>query len=263
MEVFIVSDQFRTFEDRRERMAATLAAVVLVCVLATTPSTCRAGITEALYHSSVNFSCNSVPGSDVDLSRYSSAEVERLWILPNDDLIVPGTTNGHERVQVLEGGAVLQVLEVEDEDFGWYYCLIHVVPLDSFLLRKSGLNVHGPYWGDLYDLKYKGMVTTGLVAGAVCFVVTGVLCFLYGRQQSRLEKQAEEERDRDPEMAKATGGHINPAFQGQDSPDAAVPINDGDTPAGKKGPAPGPPAMQQGSPTAGTAASSADGDTRL
>lgn len=218
---------------------------------------------EVMYHSSVNFTCNSPLGHDLDLSVFTPSQLRRVWILPNSHLIDSRTASGHdEHVAILDNGALLHVKNVEDEDFGWYHCVIHMVAGDSYLLQKYGLNVNGPYWGDLYEHKYKSMLTTGLVAGAICFVCMGLLCFLYGRQQARLDKLAEEEKaarmeeDGNEEgRPKPMPEYVNPAFtedtENADSPQKPVTQHtkvkivveeDG---SGKEGPAPSPPAEQQ------------------
>ncbi|KAL8598729.1 hypothetical protein ACOMHN_033293 [Nucella lapillus] len=150
---------------------------------------------EVMYHASINFTCNHPLGHDLDLSVFPPSQLRRVWILPNNDLIDTKTTTGqHEHVDILDNGAMLHVKNVEDEDFGWYHCVTYNTPEDTYLLQKYGLNVDGPYWGDLYEHKYKAMVTTGLVASAICLVSMSLLCFLYGRQQARLDNLAEEEK---------------------------------------------------------------------
>lgn len=70
------------------------------------------------------------------------------------------TIADHSRVAVLEGGRVLHVRKVDDVDFGVYYCLIYIHTVDRYLTVQHGINVNGPYWGDLF-LKYRTNLITG------------------------------------------------------------------------------------------------------
>ncbi|KAK7089680.1 hypothetical protein V1264_024364 [Littorina saxatilis] len=164
----------------------------ILVVLATTGVT-QGHSVQVLYHSSVNFSCH--PNfADLNETSAESPALYRLWILPNKDVLEPNTT-GRSDVEVLNNGAMLRVKDVSDEDFGLYDCLIEVNrPNRRFTLQRHGINVNGAYFGDLMALKYRGMIITGLIAGAVCFVTMGLFCFMYNKYQARADNQAEEEK---------------------------------------------------------------------
>lgn len=161
------------------------ALLVILVALATSVMAIPEIEVQALYHESVNFTCEpSQPNSTVH---------ERvIWILPTGEILAAGMT-GHPRVDVLQGGFMVQVRDVDDADFGTYNCLV-VFTEGRYLLSRHGLNLGGPYYGDLFALRYRNMLITGAVAAAVCFVTMGSFCFLYNRQQARLDAQAEQDR---------------------------------------------------------------------
>ncbi|XP_076468108.1 uncharacterized protein LOC143298946 [Babylonia areolata] len=256
------------------------SSVLLVCSLVTMATMGRSQLqaVEVLYHSAVNFTCSEPPGPPPS----GGDQVRRMWILPSDDLVEAGTR--HERVEVQENGTVLHVLNVEDEDFGWYYCLVRVTSAagaeERYSVSRHGLNVQGPYWGDLYQLRYKGMLSTGLIAGAICFVAMGAVCFFYDRQETRLDKPTRRgiapeavTEDTDKRGTSTQGPvtqHDNPAFE-NDSATERPPetmtrptaITNAEESSSQKGPAPLSPHQHELRDMAAADTGVSGGDTRL
>ena len=74
-------------------------------------------------------------------------------------------------MEVLQDGELLRVREVHEEDFGVYYCLVHVYSQNLYITVRHGLNVDGAYYGDL-SKKYRAMATTGV---CVCVCVLSLI----------------------------------------------------------------------------------------
>ncbi|KAK6172864.1 hypothetical protein SNE40_016437 [Patella caerulea] len=130
---------------------------------------------QVMYDTSVNLTCSEHqedeqrPGSTKNLQ----------WILPNGDLVDKKTTN-HNRVMYLQDGLLLHVKKVDDSDFGVYFCLIYTASENKYMVVKKGINVDGPYWGDLMG-KYRQGLIIGSVAAAIVFVLMLGICYMFER----------------------------------------------------------------------------------
>ncbi|XP_046371949.2 uncharacterized protein LOC124145987 [Haliotis rufescens] len=106
-----------------------------------------------------------------------------LWTLPSGEIIRPH--DDHSKIDISSSGHWILVKHVQDEDFGVYNCLVFVQGNLTYSIRK-GINIHGPYWGDLTK-KYIPSVVVGAIAAAVTFAILSFLCFWYERHQGKGE----------------------------------------------------------------------------
>ncbi|KAK7496505.1 hypothetical protein BaRGS_00012157, partial [Batillaria attramentaria] len=128
-------------------------SILLLVVVATLPGS-QGRMVDALYDSSVNFTCDP---AGLNMTTLEPGQVTRIWLLPTAEVLTAGTT-GHARVDVLNDGRVLHVRSVNDEDFGVYYCVVRVFT-GEYLAVRHGINVNGAYWGDLFKQYYDNLIT--------------------------------------------------------------------------------------------------------
>lgn len=80
------------------------------------------------------------------------------------------------------------IRDIEKSDFGFYLCLVTLGSQPSvFTVIKLGVNIEGPYFGDLWE-KYLPNLRTGLVASGVTFVVMSMFCYNLMQFQNRHDK---------------------------------------------------------------------------
>lgn len=97
------------------------------------------------------------------------------WVLPDLRIFTPGH---HESFKTLDGiagwysstdGKELTMYLLQEQHFGLYYCAVHTEDtngkvLDNFIVKK-GVNMRGPFFGDLWE-KYKlNTIIGGSAAG--------------------------------------------------------------------------------------------------
>lgn len=106
---------------------------------------------------------------------------KRYWIFPNGKTYENDSNAPMCRKQKCwtmdSSGFNVTIKRINDEDFGVYYC-VNVFDRKSILVERRGLNVDGPYFGDLLQ-QYKKNAMVGGIAAAVLFVVLACSCFLW------------------------------------------------------------------------------------
>lgn len=106
---------------------------------------------------------------------------KRYWIFPNgktydSDSDAPICRN--EKCWTMDPtGYNITLKRINDEDFGVYYC-INVMHDNTIHVERRGLNVDGPYYGDLLE-QYKENAMVGGIAAAVLFVFLAGSCLLW------------------------------------------------------------------------------------
>lgn len=134
--------------------------------------------------------------SSVNLTNYDPANLHsRYWIFPsgkvydNDNSAPICGRNKCWEMNPL--GFNVTIKRINDDDFGVYYCVL-VLNDSSIRVLRKGLNVDGPYYGDLLE-KYKENAKIGGIAAAVLFIIVGGSCFLwncrYNKRKSKMNKE--------------------------------------------------------------------------
>ncbi|XP_071087308.1 uncharacterized protein [Haliotis cracherodii] len=130
-----------------------------------------------MYDHPANLSCkdNSFDPNATQMTGYLL-----MWLLPNGDLVK--TTDDHDRVTVFDEGRQITVKKVDDVDFGIYNCIIYSSQY-GYQIVQTGINLNGPYWGDL-TAKYRMNFIVGAVAAAVVFLIMMGFCYWIGRNST-------------------------------------------------------------------------------
>ncbi|KAH3891011.1 uncharacterized protein LOC127853723 [Dreissena polymorpha] len=106
-------------------------------------------------------------GSDV------GSTAVRLWILPSGEIIyaTPGMTWSNGHISVKDDGFTLEIMRVDDEDFGLYFCILATGTNSSVV--KKGLNIDGPYYGeDHWDaIKHSAIIGGASAAAALLILI--------------------------------------------------------------------------------------------
>ena len=140
---------------------------------------------KAEYYSNATLVC------DDRLLRLPYTTFKKYWILPNGSTIqwshVPGNSS---RYFIGESpGFNLTITNINDEDFGWYYC---VILWDNYIYlvhtMKIGLNVNGALYKELLD-QYRKSVIIGLLAGGVTAAILSLFCLLYWCRYSEVNTE--------------------------------------------------------------------------
>ncbi|XP_045206675.2 uncharacterized protein LOC123558898 [Mercenaria mercenaria] len=148
---------------------------------------------KAEYYSNVTLVC------DDTLLGLPYTTYKKYWILPNGTALQwsyePG--NYSSRFSVGESpGFNLTIANVDEDDFGWYYC---VILWDNYIYLvhtiKVGLNVNGALYKELLD-QYRKSAIIGLIAGAVTATVLGLFCLLYWCRYSEVNTENDEKREK-------------------------------------------------------------------
>ncbi|XP_041359960.1 uncharacterized protein LOC121376210 [Gigantopelta aegis] len=134
------------------------------------------------YHSSITFNCS----SEDKVVKESDQLEDITWILPSGQLVRGNSlTTGRENVKLLGNGTQLEISDVDDADFGVYYCIAKLNGEDWVV--KKGINIMGPYFGDLVA-KYTPKAKMGAVAAGIAFVILCCLLLMYDKNQAKGEK---------------------------------------------------------------------------
>lgn len=118
-------------------------------------------------------------------SHFTSARFQ--WILPSTSIINESSPFDSRHYSFHDNGSTLVVNAIDKPDFGWYHCLVLTDPFSVHATVRLGVNVNGPYFGDLLE-KYSSNMKTGLAAGGVVFIVMAMFCFNYDQFQARHDR---------------------------------------------------------------------------
>ncbi|VDI11075.1 Hypothetical predicted protein [Mytilus galloprovincialis] len=150
---------------------SVLAVCIIICI--------NANDIKEPYFKQVTLECqdNAVNATKIDPSNIHT----RQWIFPSGKTYDNDNNSPicrREKCWEMDAsGFNVTIKRINDEDFGVYYCVIVMTDKSIYLIRK-GLNVDGPYYGDLLA-KYTENAKIGGIAAAVLFVLLGGSCFLW------------------------------------------------------------------------------------
>ncbi|XP_067661638.1 uncharacterized protein [Haliotis asinina] len=194
-----------------------LQVIFIVVVLSQVGGHSDHWVYNVLYHQQQNLTCENEMFNPARMSTGTNL----LWTLPSGKIIRPNGT--HSRVDISPNGHWILVKHVHDEDFGVYNCLVFVQGNLTHSIRK-GINIHGPYWGDLMK-KYMPSVIVGVIAASVMFATLSFLCCWYDRHQGVGERLVEEYVEKMKEAI--NGGQVNAGFAVMEEIETKVPEKDG------------------------------------
>ncbi|XP_060605511.1 uncharacterized protein LOC132758011 [Ruditapes philippinarum] len=123
---------------------------------------------------------------------------KKYWILPNGSVIQWWHESGNNsRYFVGESPDFnLTITNVDEEDFGWYYC---VILWDNYIYLvhtlKIGLNVNGALYKDLLD-QYRKSAIIGLIAGGVTAALLSLFCLLYWCRYSEVNTKNDVKKEK-------------------------------------------------------------------
>lgn len=148
------------------------------------------------YFKKVTLECKD---SDVNATKIDLSNIHtRQWIFPSGKTYVDDNTapicRREKCWEMDSSGFNVTIKRINDEDFGVYYCVI-VMKNNSIYIIRKGLNVDGPYYGDLLA-KYTENAKIGGIAAAVLFVLLGGSCFLWTCRYNK-RKNIKSERNGD------------------------------------------------------------------
>ncbi|CAD5115713.1 unnamed protein product [Dimorphilus gyrociliatus] len=115
--------------------------------------------TKARFGDNISLQCN-------DSRSLPSERTIYKWILPNLDIADKNynksykSLDGDVNLKVIEDGEFLLISKVQEEHFGFYYCVGSLTNGEEFVIKK-GLNYNGYYFGNLWR-KYKKATIVGL-----------------------------------------------------------------------------------------------------
>lgn len=124
------------------------------------------------YFGRAKFNCNRTINHTVNFVH--------LWILPSGELLrIPfQNQDAKDHIVVKDEGLVLVIDRIDDNDFGFYYCVANFGGNETDVV-KFGVNINGPYYGQKYadDLK-NNAIMGGIAAGAslAVMIIIWVLC---------------------------------------------------------------------------------------
>lgn len=134
--------------------------------------------TEAKFEENATLHCN-----DSSLSPGQNFEFQ-YWIRP-DSVIME--KNDHEEFRILDGlagwqvstnGMELTIVHVQEKQFGHYICVYKDSNSGKIIAAKRGLNVNGPYFGDLWEI-YKMNTIIGLGSVGVFLILAVIIGLTY------------------------------------------------------------------------------------
>jgi len=112
--------------------------------------------------------------------RLPSGYTFQYWIRPDLTVMREGeqqqfwTLDGYATWQVSSSGLELDVTNLNQRQFGFYYCVVRTSDNETIVVKK-GINYLGPYFGNLWP-KYRMNVIIGLSAAAIFLVFMIVCC---------------------------------------------------------------------------------------
>ena len=114
---------------------------------------------------------------DCDIDKYNFSRTDlrnRYWLLPDDRLVDASLSD--PRIKI-EANYTLRITKIDDVDFGRYSCLLL---FSNFTMAaiQHGVNVDGPYFGDLISKYRKNAIVGGIAAGSLFAFLAGG-CLVY------------------------------------------------------------------------------------
>ncbi|KAK6976724.1 hypothetical protein BgiMline_023170 [Biomphalaria glabrata] len=135
---------------------------------------------DLLYGVTANLTC-----ADEGFSPWEDVEEFRfLWILPNTKVLNDTTVLDNQHYSWMNNGASLLIYNIDRPDFGIYHCLVQTLSNNIHTVVKLGININGPYFGNLWEI-YSPNMKIGLISGFVVLVVMSMFCYNYDQFQAK------------------------------------------------------------------------------
>lgn len=159
------------------------------------------------YFTSTSLECNE---NKLNTSNNSIIK-QKYWLIPAGVLLNQSTTNGHLRIDL--NNFTLTIDRINDPDFGKYYCLLvrSDFSIDNI---EYGINVDGPYYGDLLQIYSKKAMIGGIAAGSLFAVVAGSCTVWQLRYRNKNKRnKAVDEKDKATDGFDMTAAYENAVME--------------------------------------------------
>ena len=143
------------------------------------------------------------------------------WLLPNLTIVLANETlPTGQPIKILDDGWRFQITNVTEKANGLYHCITQYETMDTnnnthkhWFMIKRGLNIDGPYFGDLSKL-YRSNIIYGFVAmgSFLVFITVIILVYTYRWQQPPQMKTVNIEVYQLPGYQDFSNGKANPSF---------------------------------------------------
>ncbi|XP_033743222.1 uncharacterized protein LOC117329395 [Pecten maximus] len=148
------------------------------------------------YYSTTTFKCDSMDLNITTIPSNANNIQAKYWILPSGERIDNTSTSEMKKGELSWSisdwsNYSLTVRNVDDDDFGLYYCIIVRTNYHLDVVQK-GLNIDGPDYSKLME-RYRHNAMIGGIAAAVLFAVICGAClinhFRYSSKRSKDRKE--------------------------------------------------------------------------
>ena len=123
------------------------------------------------YYAELTISCD-----ETEYNFTHTNPANKYWLLPDGNLIHE-TDDKTMAVGKDMTNFTLTLKRLDDPDFGWYYCII-VWNDHSVSQIRHGVNIDGPYYGDLLE-RYRHNAMIGGIAAAILFAILAGSCIIW------------------------------------------------------------------------------------
>ena len=123
------------------------------------------------YYAELTISCD-----ETEYNFTHTNPANKYWLLPDGNLIHE-TDDKRMAVGKDMTNFTLTLKRLDDHDFGWYYCII-VWNDHSVSQIRHGVNIDGPYYGDLLE-RYRHNAMIGGIAAAILFAILAGSCIIW------------------------------------------------------------------------------------
>uniref|UniRef100_A0A0B7A588 Ig-like domain-containing protein n=1 Tax=Arion vulgaris TaxID=1028688 RepID=A0A0B7A588_9EUPU len=179
-----------------------------------------------MYKATANLTCE-----DANFDPMRQQDANYHWLLPSGEVVGIVTQPSNDRYNFVNNGSTLLIKSIDKTDFGVYFCLV-TTNSERLVYRsiKLGLNVDGPYFGDLWE-RYSPNLKMGFLASGVVFLIMSMFCYNLSQFQDRYDRPKKYQQSNNVDISLKTYytegniGNSNSAFV----PDLHE-SNDGDAP---------------------------------
>ena len=138
---------------------------------------------EKPYNSSEAFEIKAEFGTNVSLycHNWHYPETEsgtvNFWIRPDLTIMSPGekeeadSREGVSAWAVSGDGMVMQLTNIDEVHFGFYYCIRRIEAEGKDVVIKKALNYKGAYYGDLWERYQENVIIGGICVGVIIVLV--------------------------------------------------------------------------------------------
>ncbi|KAH9495997.1 hypothetical protein Btru_014848 [Bulinus truncatus] len=161
---------------------------------------------ELLYGVTANLTCADDRFSPEEIS---DGPFRYLWILPNTEVLNETKVAANQHYSIQSNGSVLLIHNIDKPDFGVYHCLVQKYPDNIYAVVKLGININGPFFGNLWEL-YAYNLKIGIISGIIVLIVMGMFCYNYDQFQSKHDRPELKEMHKDRSATSPQQDNLHP-----------------------------------------------------